>query len=140
MELGDLNNDGKIDCVVSDSITNTIRVFIGTASPNATFNPPNNPVFVGAGPQQLALADINGDGNQDVIVANRVASNVSILLGSGDGNFSSRQDFTSINAPWAVYVMDLNGDKRQDFVIINELNSTNATNPGNMTVYLNTSL
>lgn len=139
MELGDLNNDGKIDCVVSDSVTNTIRVFMGNASPNATFNPANNPVFVGAGPQQLAIADMNGDGNQDVIVANRVASNVSILLGSGDGTFSSRQDFTSINGPWAVFIMDLNGDKRQDFVSINELNSTNGTNPGNMTVYLNTS-
>ena len=139
MELGDLNNDGKIDCVVSDSITNTIRVFIGTGSPNATFNPPNNPVFVGAGPQQLAIADMNGDGNQDVIVANRVASNVSILLGSGDGTFSSRQDFTSVNGPWAVFIMDLNGDKRLDFAIINELNSTNGANPGNMTVYLNTS-
>lgn len=139
MELGDLNNDGKIDCVVSDSVTNTIRVFIGTGSANATFNPPNNPVFVGAGPQQIAIADMNGDGNPDVIVANRVASNVSVLLGSGDGNFSSRQDFPSVNGPWAVYILDLNNDKRQDFVIVNELNSTNNANPGNMTVYLNTS-
>ncbi len=69
-----------------------------------------------------------------------IGGNVSILLGTGDGNFSGRQDFTSINAPWAVYVLDLNGDKRQDFVIVNELNSTNNPNPGNMTVYLNTSL
>jgi hypothetical protein len=61
MELGDLNNDGKIDCVVSDSATNTIRVFIGTGSANASFNAANNPVFVGAGPQQLTLGDANGD-------------------------------------------------------------------------------
>ena len=83
---------------------------------------------------------MNGDGNQDVIVANRIASNVSVLLGNGDGTFSSRQDFPSVNGPWAVYVLDLNNDKRQDFVVINELNSTNGPNPGNMTVYLNTSL
>ena len=139
MELADLNNDGKIDCVVSDSVTNTIRVFTGTGSMNASFNAANNPVFVGAGPQQLAVADMNGDGNLDLIVANRVAGNVSILLGDGTGNFPTRQDFTSINGPWAVTVLDLNGDKKQDFVIVNELNSQNGTTPGNMTVYLNTS-
>jgi hypothetical protein len=139
MELADLNNDGKQDCVVVDSVTNTIRVFMGNATPNATFNPPNSPVYVGASPQQVAVSDFNGDGNQDVIVTNRISGTVSILLGTGDGNFSTRQDFPSVNGPWAVYVLDLNGDKRQDFVIVNELNSTNGPNPGNMTVYLNTS-
>ena len=116
MELGDLNNDGKIDCVVSDSVTNTIRVFIGTGSANATFNPPNNPVFVGAGPQQLAIADMNGDGNQDVIVANRVASNVSILLGNGDGTFATQQAFPLQGAPGHLSVADLNKDGLSDLV------------------------
>ena len=139
MELGDLNNDGRVDCVVSDTNTATIRVFIGTGSANAAFNAPNNPVFVGVGPQQLALGDVNGDGNQDVIVANRLSNNLSVLLGDGTGGFSARMDYTSVNQPWAVNVADLNGDKKLDFIVINETNSANGTNPGNMTVYLNTS-
>jgi hypothetical protein len=34
---------------------------------------------------------------------------------------------------------DLNGDKKLDLVVIDEVNSAFGTNPGNMTVYTNTS-
>src|ERR1043166_6832002 len=37
----------------------------------------------------IAMGDFNGDGRQDLVVANYASNNVSILLGNGDGTFSS---------------------------------------------------
>lgn len=74
------------------------------------------------------------------MVANRGSNNVSLLLGKGDGTFSSRQDYTSVNAPWAVYAYDFNNDGRMDFAAVNELNSAFGTSPGNLTIYMNSSL
>ena len=135
-----MNNDGKLDCLVSDVNTNTVRVFIGNGTATSTFAAPlDPPVAVGSNPQQLALGDWNGDGNLDMVVANRSSHNVSVILGNGDGTFGARQDLASANSPWAVYALDLNGDKKTDFAVVNELNTAFSTSPGYLSVYLNTS-
>lgn len=42
---------------------------------------------VGQAPGSVALADLNGDGNLDIIAANEQANNLTILLGNGTGRF-----------------------------------------------------
>ena len=42
---------------------------------------------VGDHPDSVAVGDFNGDGKQDLAVANSDSNNVSILLGDGDGQF-----------------------------------------------------
>src|SRR5438034_741092 len=42
----------------------------------------------GTAPESVAVGDFNGDGIQDLAVANTGSSTVSILLGNGDGTFS----------------------------------------------------
>ena len=39
------------------------------------------------------MGDFNGDGKQDLAVANFNSNNVSILLGNGAGNFSAATNF-----------------------------------------------
>ena len=41
----------------------------------------------------MAVADLNGDGNPDIIVANSGDDTVSVLLGNGDGTFQPQQTF-----------------------------------------------
>ena len=41
----------------------------------------------GNGPASLAVADLNGDGKLDLVVGNRNASTVNVLLGDGNGTF-----------------------------------------------------
>ena len=41
----------------------------------------------GTDPFSVAVGDFNGDGKQDLAVANDSSNNVSILLGDGDGQF-----------------------------------------------------
>lgn len=140
LELADFNADGKVDCLVSDVNTASLRMFLGNGTTANTFQAPSAPIPVGVEPRGMAVADFNGDGVLDVVVANRASNNVSLLFGKGDGTFVNRQDFSSVNAPWAVYAVDFNTDGRMDFATVNELNSAFATNPGNLTIYMNSSL
>ena len=40
-------------------------------------------------PTYVAMGDFNSDGVLDLAVANRLSSNVSVLLGNGDGTFQA---------------------------------------------------
>jgi len=41
----------------------------------------------GNAPVSAAVADVNGDGKPDLVVANGNSKNVGVLLGNGDGTF-----------------------------------------------------
>src|SRR5262249_17708516 len=47
----------------------------------------------GSGPNSVAVGDFNGDGKQDLVVANYFGNNVSILLGTGTGGFGTGKNF-----------------------------------------------
>ena len=51
-----------------------------TFTPQTTF-------AVGELPLSVTTADIDGDGDADLITANRLGGTVSVLLGHGDGTF-----------------------------------------------------
>ena len=66
------------------------------------------------------MGDFNGDGKQDLAVANSDSDNVSILLGDGAGNFSAPTNFDAGNDPYSVAVGDFNGDGKQDLAVAND--------------------
>jgi hypothetical protein len=47
----------------------------------------------GNGASSVAAGDLNGDGNPDLVTANRLDETVSVLLGAGNGTFSPHRDF-----------------------------------------------
>ena len=66
-------------------------------------------ITVGTNPIAVAV-DLNGDGHQDLAVANYSSNNVSILEGQGDGTFVA-SDTVSVGAqPYQVIAKDLNRD------------------------------
>src|SRR5262249_3517023 len=67
----------------------------------------------------VAVADVNGDGLLDLVVANWAYNNVSVLLGNGDGTFQSAQKFSTANQPSSVVVGDVNGDGHLDLAPAN---------------------
>ena len=76
------------------------------------------------GPFSVAVGDFNGDGKQDLAVANQGSDNVSILLGDGTGNFSAPTNFAAGNGPCSVAVGDFNGDGKQDLAVANVARTT----------------
>ena len=53
----------------------------------------------GTNPQALAVADVNGDGQSDVVAANADSGNISVLLGKGDGTLQAAVNFGAGSGP-----------------------------------------
>jgi hypothetical protein len=67
----------------------------------------------------VAVADIDGDGKPDLVVAGELCYCISILLGNGDGTFQSPL-FAGMPNSWlpsSVAVGDFNGDGKPDLVV-----------------------
>jgi len=85
----------------------------------------------GIEPRSVAVADLNADGKPDLVTANIIFHNVSVLLGNGNGTFQTQQTFAAGNQPHSVAVADLNADGKPDLVTANY-------NSNNVSVLLNT--
>src|SRR2546428_274907 len=73
---------------------------------------------VGTAPRAVAVGDFNGDGKNDLAVANDISNNVSILLNNGGGTFTGPVNYPA-NSPFSVSVGDFNRDGKKDLVVAN---------------------
>jgi len=81
------------------------------------FDSENGEYPVGLSPIAVAVADFNGDGAQDLAVANYDSDDVSIFLGTGTGEFLDLGfTFPVAAGPFEIKAVDVNGDGRPDLV------------------------
>jgi hypothetical protein len=84
--VADVNHDGKPDLIVANTEDETLSVLLGDGKGH--FAPaPGSPVACGPSPNDIAVADMNRDGNPDLIIANTGTPYITILLGNGKGGF-----------------------------------------------------
>jgi hypothetical protein len=74
---------------------------------------------VGAYPEAVLTADMNSDGRLDLVAANRLSSDVSVLLGNADGTFAAARHFATGVNPRSVAVGDFNNDGNLDVATAN---------------------
>jgi predicted nucleotidyltransferase len=139
---GDLNGDGKLDLVIPNINSQNVSVLLNTTVPgSATSSYAVKQDFgVGVSPVSVVLADLNGDGKLDLIVANSNANSLSVLLnttapGAVTASFAEKQDVATSEGPIYVTAGDLNSDGKPDLVVVNNLINTlsvllNTTSPG----------
>jgi len=70
-------------------------------------------------PSGTAIADVNGDGRQDLIVVNQTDGTVSVLLGMPDGTFGGRTDVSAGTEPYGIVIGDFNEDGKIDIAVTN---------------------
>jgi hypothetical protein len=117
--VADVNGDGHPDLVTANFGSaneggSSVSLLLGNG--NGTFRSAVNFGFVYRA-SSVVVADVNGDGRPDLVVASGDISGVSVLLGNGNGTF---QNVVSVGAGgFSVAVADVNGDGRPDLVTAN---------------------
>ncbi len=118
LAVADLNNDGKLDAVVSlDGLQGGVLVLPGNG--DGTFGT-GQFYPTGSAPTGVAVTDFTGDGVPDLAVANYLGGTVSVLRGNGDGTFQPAVNYVVGGNPISVVAADFNGDGILDLAVANQ--------------------
>ncbi|MHC4790546.1 MAG: FG-GAP-like repeat-containing protein, partial [Planctomycetota bacterium] len=101
---------------------------IGLASP--LFYPRVN-YPAGVHPRSVAIGDLDGDGDLDLVVATYGEKYVSVLLNNGDGTFQAAVKYGVGMDPISVAIGDLDGDGDLDLAVANWASHTVSVLLGN---------
>lgn len=122
--VADFNGDGFLDLAVVfnnnyvGSTGSFVTVLLGNG--DGTFIATPTSPTVGNNPAGIAAGDFNGDGVQDLAVANQIDGTITILLGNGDGTFRATSvSLTTGSQPGSAVAADFNGDGKLDLAVAN---------------------
>jgi hypothetical protein len=135
--LGDLDGSGRLDIVVGNDASGSVSVLMN-ATPAGAAAPSFSPAvsFAANGyPNSVALADLNGDGQPDIVVADN-SGGVDVLMnttpaGAAAPSFAPQQNLPAGSTSTdSVAVADVNGDGTPDVVL-------SGGTPAGVSVYAN---
>jgi len=125
------------DAIVVGTGSNSVAVYRTISINNGvpTFAPSPETYFVGTAPASVTVADINGDGIPDMLIANQGSNDVSVIFGSYDANgdwigVTGPRLKSGGDGPIAVVVRDLNSDLVPDLAVVNGGSGTVTLLPG----------
>ncbi len=134
---GDFNKDGKQDLIAANVFTGDITYLRGTGGGSfaAGVSIPMSPDGSQFGAVAVATADLNRDGNPDIIAGDSFNPRIVVALGNGDGTFGAPQATTVTGGSVSQLVTaDLNGDGKPDVVAAGASGASGAA--GGVTVLL----
>ncbi len=130
MRFADANNDGYDDLFVVDAMGDMLFWF-KNINGTGQFD---DPVFIdtqGDGPVCMDFADIDGDGNTDILVALANGNKIALYFNDGNGSFSKTIVANAINSPISNYFSDFDNDGDKDIVYSDNTGISILENDGN---------
>ena len=131
--MGDIDGDDQPDIVVGNASTNNISVFRNTSVPG-TITTSSFAAKVDFAaliqPEGLEIVDLDGDGKEDVALANFSSSMISAFRNtsvSGTPSFATRVDYASGVQPQDIAIGDIDGDGKPDIAAGNANFGTGVT-------------
>lgn len=125
----DVTGDGRVDLVTLNTTAQDVSVLAGdgaggfAAAVNYAIYPFEGIVDYNPWPWGLAVADVTGDGDLDIVTANTQNDTVSVLPNDGAGGFGSFANFDTGAHPGSVTVADIDGDGKADVITANRQNN-----------------
>ncbi len=113
---GDFNRDGWPDLAIANSQGGDGALYVYLGIGDGNFNLASVNPGIPAAVSQIQTADINGDGNLDLVMASWGGSVVTVMLGDGKGGFSPGETITFSQGVQILLLGDMNGDGKIDIV------------------------
>src|SRR5262249_34772871 len=127
---GDVNSDGRLDLVVSNSDA-TMTILLGNG--DGTFT--QSSVLQSPQHSTVAIGDLNNDTRPDLAVVNTYgfvdSPGLWVFLGGGDGTFGSPAKYRAGVGSNSVAIGDVNGDASADIAVANSNSNTVSVFLGN---------
>jgi hypothetical protein len=123
----DFNGDGNLDVAVVNEADRRASVFLGNGdgsfrTPHLASAASNSVALIATHTTGMTVTDLNGDGNLDVVVANKGANEVFILFGRGlDAGYALTPGprLRAGTGPVSTTVADVTGDGVLDLLVAN---------------------
>jgi pimeloyl-ACP methyl ester carboxylesterase len=123
VNAADFNRDGILDLAVPTQ-NGAVSILVGNG--DGTFK---TAISYPTGSSDIdgrsTVADVNGDGNPDLVLTFRSSSDqIAVLYGNGNGTFQAPLLYPTGSQPLGVTAADFNGDGRMDLVVADVGGST----------------
>jgi len=116
LKTGDVDGDGDADIVTIDWNTDSVIWFENSSGATPTFTARVVETGVADLLSDVHLEDIDGDGDQDILVADRNASDVIIYDNDGNQRFDKRTLDSNVSGVESVATADIDGDGNLDIL------------------------
>src|SRR5258706_1570337 len=112
----DLNKDGLLDLVVTSTLDNNLQIFVNNStSGNISFQSPQV-LTTSLGPWGVDVSDIDGDGDADIVVANRNEAKVNVFRQDASLSFT-KLDIVTAKPCRNLRVGDYDADGKPDIAL-----------------------
>jgi hypothetical protein len=117
----DLNGDGYFDLAFGTVNDDSCLAVLMNDGDGGFLPYERYEIEPGCGITSLYPADLDGDNDMDIALADWISKNIVIIMNNGDGTFESPVSYPTTVWPISVYSGDLDNDMDNDLVFSNEI-------------------